>query len=72
MMEVLTHIKHVLVTYKFKKDRINNNREKVEKQILDAQGQLKPYRMVAHSVWIEPASSTKYIKAVVRQLFFNI
>ena len=31
---------HVLITCKFKKDWINNNREKVEPLILEAQGQL--------------------------------
>ena len=34
---------HVLVTYKFKMDRINSNREKrVTSIFLDAQGQLTP------------------------------
>ena len=40
--DLIQDIKHVLVTCKFKKDRINSNREKVEKSILDAQWQLTP------------------------------
>ena len=37
----------VLVTYKFKMDLINSNREKVAKSIfLDAQGQLTPKSVV--------------------------
>ena len=36
----------VLVTYKFKMDLINSNREKVATSFLDAQGQLTPYSVV--------------------------
>ena len=31
---------HVIIKYKYKKDRMKNSQEKVAKSILDAQGQL--------------------------------
>ena len=45
--ELIRDIMHVLVTYKFKMDLINSDREKVATSIfLDAQGQLTPKSVV--------------------------
>ena len=41
-LELMQDIMHVYETSNFKKDWINTNREKVETDVLDAQGQPTP------------------------------
>ena len=50
---------HVLITYKFEKDRINNNGEKSgDVDFLDAQGQLTPQSVVGSGL---NSNSSKFL-----------